>query len=82
VRRRRDRARLWNRANVVCLSLRGTSEAQASELLEAWFTGAYIPNAEVDACLAEVRQMEDDTRKALPALTGQPKRRKTEPRTK
>ena len=60
VRRRRDLARLWNRANVVCLSQRGTSEAQASEILEARLATAYSPNAEDDACLAELIQLEDD----------------------
>lgn len=30
-------ARLWNRANVLCLSLRATSEAVAKEILDAWF---------------------------------------------
>jgi ribose 5-phosphate isomerase B len=29
-------ARLWNDANVLCLSLRSTSEAIACEILEAW----------------------------------------------
>jgi ribose 5-phosphate isomerase B len=31
-------ARLWNRANVLCLSLRATPEVVAQEILEAWFT--------------------------------------------
>lgn len=30
-------ARLWNRANVLCLSLRATSEVVAYEILDAWF---------------------------------------------
>lgn len=30
-------ARLWNRANVLCLSLRTTSEILAQEILDAWF---------------------------------------------
>src|SRR5437867_12256001 len=30
-------ARLWNRANVLCLSLRSTSEVIAKEILDAWF---------------------------------------------
>lgn len=30
-------ARRWNDANVLCLSLRVTSEAIAGEILEAWF---------------------------------------------
>jgi ribose 5-phosphate isomerase RpiB len=44
----------------VCLSQRGTSEAQASEIVEAWLTTAYSPNADDDARLAEVRQLEGD----------------------
>lgn len=30
-------ARLWNRANILCLSLRATSETVAKEILDAWF---------------------------------------------
>src|ERR671922_3095789 len=30
-------ARRWNDANVLALSLRGTSEAELSEILDAWF---------------------------------------------
>ena len=60
------RARLWNRANVLCLSLRGTSEAMASEILEVWFATAYRPNPEDDACLDQVRRLEDDYRKTGP----------------
>ena len=30
-------ARLWNDANVLCLSLRSTSETMAREVLDAWF---------------------------------------------
>jgi ribose 5-phosphate isomerase B len=30
-------ARRWNDGNVLCLSLRTTSEAVAGEILEAWF---------------------------------------------
>jgi len=36
-------ARAWNQANVLCLSLRGTSEVVAREILDAWFS------AETDA---------------------------------
>jgi ribose 5-phosphate isomerase B len=31
-------ARLWNDANVLCLSLRSTSEAVAREILDAWLS--------------------------------------------
>jgi len=36
-------ARAWNQANVLCLSLRATSETVAREILDAWFS------AEADA---------------------------------
>jgi ribose 5-phosphate isomerase B len=37
-------ARRWNDANVLALSLRATSEAELSEILDAWFEAA--PSAE------------------------------------
>ena len=42
LRRRRDGrgARRWNDANVLALSLRTTSEALLSEILDGWFEGA------------------------------------------
>ena len=33
-------ARAWNEANLLCLSLRTTTEALASEILEAWFSAS------------------------------------------
>ncbi len=53
-------ARLWNNANVLCLSLRRTSQVMAGEILEAWFATSYEPNAEDDACLAAVEEIERD----------------------
>lgn len=47
-------ARLWNNANVLCLSLRTTTPALASEILECWFGTQYVPNEAGDACLAEL----------------------------
>src|ERR671911_2940510 len=35
-----DGARKWNDANVLALSLRSTSEAELSEILDAWFAAA------------------------------------------
>ena len=35
-----DGARRWNDANVLALSLRGTSEAELGEILDAWFAAA------------------------------------------
>lgn len=53
-------ARLWNNANVLCLSLRRTSENIAVEILEAWFTTSYQPNEEDDACLVALDRLEQD----------------------
>jgi ribose 5-phosphate isomerase B len=56
-------ARLWNHANVLCLSLRRTSEAVAREILEAWFSTAYRPNPEDDSCMAELDAIENEYRR-------------------
>jgi ribose 5-phosphate isomerase B len=53
-------ARLWNNANVLCLSIRRISEAIALEILEAWFKTSYQPNLEDDACLAALSELEHD----------------------
>lgn len=53
-------ARLWNNANVLCLSLRRTSEIIAVEILEAWFSTSYQPNEEDDACLVALNRLEQD----------------------
>jgi len=60
-------ARLWNKANVLCLSLRRTSEVMAREILEAWFRTTYQPNPEDDACLDEVERLDRDYRRPDPA---------------
>lgn len=52
-------ARLWNQANILCISLRATSGPVAQEILDAWFDTAYQPNEEDDACLAQVAALED-----------------------
>lgn len=39
-------ARAWNQANVLCLSLRATSEIVAREILDAWFSAAPDPSEE------------------------------------
>lgn len=51
-------ARLWNNANVLCLSLRRASAVITGEILEAWFGTAYQPNPEDDACLARLGELE------------------------
>lgn len=52
-------ARLWNDANVLCISLRATSLAVAQEVLKAWLETRYQPNPEDDDCLKLVRDIED-----------------------
>ena len=53
-------ARLWNNANVLCLSLRLTSEVVAREILDAWFSTRYNPNESDDAALAALDAIEND----------------------
>ncbi len=53
-------ARLWNKANVLCMSLRRTSEVIAEEILDKWFETEYQPNEEDDTCLAQVEAIERD----------------------
>jgi ribose 5-phosphate isomerase B len=56
-------ARLWNNANVLCMSLRRTPKPMAKEILEAWFTTAYQPNPDDDASLDALADIENDFRK-------------------
>lgn len=51
-------ARLWNNANVLCLSLRRTSEVMAKEILDMWFDTSFAPNETDDACLAQLDELE------------------------
>ena len=51
-------ARLWNKANVLCLSIRRTSEVEAREILETWFSTSYLPNDGDDRCLRQVDALE------------------------
>lgn len=52
-------ARLWNNANILCLSLRLTTEALAQEILTTWFATRYQPNPTDDACLADLKKLEE-----------------------
>jgi ribose 5-phosphate isomerase B len=52
-------ARLWNDANVLCLSLRRLSQPMAKEILEAWLVTKYEPNPQDDACLADLDGIEE-----------------------
>jgi len=52
-------ARLWNRANVLCLSLRATSEIVAKEILDAWFATPLGTDPVDVACVAQVEEIEN-----------------------
>jgi len=54
-------ARLWNKANVLCLSLRRTAEVVGREILDAWFNNAYKPNPEDDEAFRQVEELERTT---------------------
>lgn len=54
-------ARLWNNANVLCLSLRKVSEAVTKEILDIWFSTSYKPNETDDACLRIIEEIEDNS---------------------
>lgn len=51
-----DGARTWNDANVLALSLRGTSEAELEEILDAWFAGQ--PSSDADDA-ANIRHVDE-----------------------
>jgi len=51
-------ARLWNNANILCLSIRRTSAVMSKEILDSWFSHTYQPNETDDACLAQVADIE------------------------
>ncbi len=51
-------ARLWNRANVLCLSLRATSEVVAKEILDAWFATPLGTDPVDVECVAQVTEIE------------------------
>ena len=55
-------AKLWNNANVLCLSMRRTSDEIAREILNTWFNSSYQPNTNDDACLASLEEL--DARRA------------------
>ncbi len=51
-------ARQWNDANVLCMSIRTTSEVVAKEILDAWFETGPSSDAEDVACLQYLAQKE------------------------
>ena len=52
-------ARKWNDANILCMSLRATSEVIAQEILEAWFANQPSKDQEDLDCLVYFREAED-----------------------
>ncbi len=52
-------ARLWNNANVLCISMRLTSEIILEEILDAWFETQYVPNETDEACLIMIDELDD-----------------------
>lgn len=52
-------ARLWNDANVLCLSLRLTTEALAKEIVDAWFNTSFISNEADNICLGQLDAIEE-----------------------
>ena len=53
-----DGARKWNDANALAISLRATSEAELSEILDAWFAAAPSTDAEDAANVEHLSEME------------------------
>ena len=51
-------ARRWNNANVLALSLRATSEAELSEILDAWFEGRPSDEGEDRANVEHLSEIE------------------------
>lgn len=52
-------ARLWNNANLLCMSLRKVSEPVAREVLDVWFSISYESNPTDDACLRMIYDLEN-----------------------
>jgi ribose 5-phosphate isomerase B len=52
-----DGARRWNDANVLALSLRLTSQAALTEILDAWFAGAASSDADDEANVAHLDEI-------------------------
>src|SRR5689334_25437335 len=55
-----DGARRWNDANALAISLRATSEAELSEILDAWFGGEASGDTEDTANVEHIAEIEGD----------------------
>jgi ribose 5-phosphate isomerase B len=51
-------ARRWNDANVLALSLRSTSRAGLTEILDAWFAGRASEDADDTSSIAHITEIE------------------------
>ncbi|MCB9296975.1 MAG: RpiB/LacA/LacB family sugar-phosphate isomerase [Lewinellaceae bacterium] len=51
-------ARKWNDANILCMSLRATSDEVAREMLDAWFANGPSTDEEDVACLRYLEEWE------------------------
>ncbi len=51
-------ARIWNHANVLVMSLRATPPVIAREMLDAWFATPPGEDAEDQACVEQITQIE------------------------
>ncbi len=58
MRRRRAGARTWNDANVLALSLRGTSDALLGEILDGWFATAASDDPEDRANIEHLGELD------------------------
>jgi ribose 5-phosphate isomerase B len=54
-----DGARKWNDANALAISLRATSEAELSEILDAWFGSEPSSEADAAANVQHIAEIED-----------------------
>ena len=64
-------ARAWNDANLLCLSLRTTTEALAKEILEAWFSAS--PDRSEASNVEKLKEMDKHYRRrdALASVEGE-----------
>ncbi len=51
-------AKLWNNANVLCLSINKLNEESLNAILESWFNTEYIPKEEEEKCLNFLKEYE------------------------
>jgi ribose 5-phosphate isomerase B len=72
-------ARAWNQANVLCMSLRGTSEIVATEILDAWFSASADPSETEN--VARLTAIDEEYRPTAPPRRGGERQRLSGGRT-